>query len=116
MPASADDGLRAALQRFEQSAADQRRALEDLVRTLRSHLGLGAVRVSRRGLWGFGRLESARFIVGDHSYRVTVRGGKVTAEIGDAVGGVGLTPQAVAWTDWVQRLSDDIDATVEDNP
>ncbi|MGO9876661.1 MAG: hypothetical protein ACLPVY_23045 [Acidimicrobiia bacterium] len=116
MPASADDGLRAALQRFEQSTKDQRRALEDLVRTLRSHLGLGAVRVSRRGLWGFGRLESARFIVGDHSYRVTVRGGKVTAEIGDAVGGVGLTPHAVTWTDWVQRLNDDVDATIEENP
>ena len=58
-------------------------------------------------MWGFGRLESARFVVGDHSYRVTLRGGKLVAEIGDAVGGVGLTPQAVPWTTWVERLSHD---------
>jgi hypothetical protein len=114
--ADADADFRVALQRLEQDSSDQRRALEDLVRTLRSHLGVGSVRVARRGLWGFGRLESARFLVGDHSYRVTLRGGKVRTEIGDAVGGVGLTPQPVPWPEWAQRISSEIDAIIEQNP
>jgi hypothetical protein len=114
--ADAGDDLRAALQRLQQDSSDQRRALEDLVRTLRSSLGVGSVRVGRRGLWGFGRLESAQFVVGDHSYRVTLQGGQVRTEIGDAVGGVGLTPQAVPWPEWSQRITSEIDAIIGRNP
>jgi hypothetical protein len=114
--ATADDDFRAALQRLQQDSSDQRRALEDLVRTLRSRLGVGSVRVARRGIWGFGRLESALVVVGDHSYRVTLRGGKLRTEIGDAVGGVGLTPASVPWAEWVQRMTSEIDSIVEQNP
>ena|ERR1700722_7161995 len=116
MTAGADDNLRAALGRLQQESTDQRRALNDLVGTLRGHLGIGEVRVARRGLWGFGKLESVHFIVGDHNYRASIRGGQVRAEIGDAVGGVGLTPQAVPWSEWVQRLTAEIDAITEQNP
>jgi hypothetical protein len=114
--AGANDDLRAALQRFEADTKDQRRALEDLVRTLRSRLGVGTVRVARRGLWGFGKLESAQFLIGDHSYRVSLRGGQVRSEIGDAVGGVSLTPNPVPWADWVQRITADIQAIIDQNP
>ena len=83
---------------------------------LRGRLGVGSVRVSRRGIWGLGRLESALFVVGDHSYRVSLRGGQVRTEIGDAIGGVGLTPAAVPWPEWVQRITAEIDAVIEQNP
>ena len=116
MAADADADFRGALQRLQQDSSDQRRALDDLVRTLRSRLGVGSVRVARRGLWGFGRLESALFVVGDHSYRVTLRGGQVRTEIGDAIGGVGLTPQSVPWPEWTQRITSEIDAIIEQNP
>jgi hypothetical protein len=114
--ADPDDDFRTALQRLQQDSSDQRRALENLVRTLRARLGVGSVRVARRGLWGFGRLESALFVVGDHSYRVTLRGGQVRTEIGDAVGGVGLTPQSVPWPEWAQRITSEIDTIIEQNP
>jgi len=114
--ADAGADFRGALQRLQQDSGDQRRALEDLVRTLRGHLGVGSVRVARRGLWGFGRLESALFVVGDHCYRVSLRGGQVRTEIGDAVGGVGLTPQSVPWPEWVQRITNEIDTVIQQNP
>jgi hypothetical protein len=116
MTAAPSDDLRLALDRLQQSATDQRRGLEELVRLLRSRLGIGSVRVARRGIWLFGRLESAQFVVGDHSYRVSLRGGQVRTEIGDAVGGVGLTPASVPWSEWVQRITAEIDAVIGQNP
>lgn len=110
------DDIAAALRRIEQSSSAQRDDLESLARTARKRLGVGAVRISRRGIWGFGRLESAQFILGDHNFRVTIRGGKVTSEIGDAIGGVGLTPTSVPWPEWCRRLIAEIDATIEQNP
>jgi hypothetical protein len=116
MVGGADNGVAAALERLGHATGEQRQALESLVQTLRQHLGMGAVRVSRRGLWGFSRLETVQFIVGDHSYRVVVRGGKVVTEIGDAVGGVGLTHHTVAWNEWTQHLTQEIGTTIEENP
>jgi hypothetical protein len=77
---------------------------------------MGAVHLSRRGLWGFGRLESAQLVVGDHSYRIALRGGKIVTAIADAVGGVGLSHYAVPPAQWARRLTHEIDATVEENP
>jgi hypothetical protein len=114
--AGANDDLQAAFERLQSNTTDQRRALEDLVRTLRARLGVGTVRVARRGIWGFGKLESAQFLLGDHSYRVTLRGGQVRTEIGDAIGGVGLTPDSVPWNDWVQRITADIQSIIDQNP
>jgi len=108
---AADSGsdLNAALARLQQSSADKRKALDALIRVLRSSLGICQVRVSRRGIWGFGRVESVRFVVGTHSYRLTLVGGKLEAAIGDAIGGVGLTPEVVAYEEWVRSLTYEID-------
>jgi hypothetical protein len=114
--AAADPNLNAALARLGQASSDQRQALEELLQNLRRQLGGGAVRIGRRGLWGFGRLETVQFVVGDHSYRLVLRAGKLTSEIGDAVGGVGLTHHPVAWSVWTQHLTQEINGTLEQNP
>ncbi len=116
MAGRADDELTQAFARLGRDTANQRDTLESLVKLLRKRLGVGAVRVSRRGLWGFGKLESATFVVGDHSYSVTISGGKVVARIADAVGGVGLSHQPIGWDDWVHTLVAEIDATIAQNP
>jgi hypothetical protein len=107
-----DDDLTAALARFSVAQDQRRDELESLVRTARKHLGVGAVRVSRRGIWGFGQLESAQFVVGDHRYEVTLRGGQVTTAIATAVGGVGLAPQPVPRAEWTRRLIDEINTII----
>jgi hypothetical protein len=111
-----DDDLTAALARFSVAQGQRRDELESLVRTARSHLGVGAVRVSRRGIWGFGRLESAQFVVGGHSYQVTMLGGQVVTAIAAAVGGVGLAPQPVARAEWVRRLVEEINTVIQPDP
>jgi len=112
----ADDEIAAAMARLERATGEQREQLQSFVQMLRRHLGVGAVHLSRRGLWGLGRLEAAQFVVGDHSYRIALRGGKIITEIADAVGGVGLSHYAVPPAQWAQRLTHEIDATIEENP
>ena len=100
------DGVRldAAAALAGELASDAGRLVEFLAVRLAAALP-GAVDVKRHGLFGSGKVERVKVVVGDEHYELSVeRGQAVRATVGQAVNGVCLRRDPVPTGEWIGRL------------
>ena len=87
--------------------------IDELVRSLRA-MRIGPVRVSRRGLFGSGTIESFVCVVGRHSLSFNRSGGQSVYAVADVVRGIGLDHHEVSKDAWFATLVSELDSLLAD--